>query len=101
RTSFQLSLVFNLSEDLLRPSFFAFIVKRFRVFRAPLRVESDIKKHARLNMMAHLLSTIDYADVEKPKVKLPPRPLVSGNYRRPPRELSTYVDDYVATLIAR
>ncbi|OSC67614.1 hypothetical protein BVW01_05585 [Mycobacterium tuberculosis] len=45
--------------------------------------------------------TIDYADVEKPKVKLPPRPLVSGNYRRPPRELSTYVDDYVATLIAR
>lgn len=64
-------------------------------------VESDIKKHARLNMMAHLLSTIDYADVEKPKVKLPPRPLVSGNYRRPPRELSTYVDDYVATLIAR
>lgn len=30
-------------------------------------VESDIKKHARLNMMAHLLSTIDYADVEKPR----------------------------------
>ena len=26
-------------------------------------VESDIKKHARLNMMAHLLSTIDYHDV--------------------------------------
>ncbi|MGH3521419.1 MAG: polyphosphate kinase 2, partial [Mycobacterium sp.] len=25
-------------------------------------VESDIKKHARLNMMAHLLSTIDYRD---------------------------------------
>ncbi|MGH3559918.1 MAG: polyphosphate kinase 2, partial [Mycobacterium sp.] len=62
-------------------------------------VESDIKKHARLNMMAHLLSTIDYRDVKKPKVKLPPRPVVSGNYQRPPRELSTYVDDYVATLI--
>jgi polyphosphate kinase len=62
-------------------------------------VESDVKKHARLNMMAHLLSTIDYQDVEKPKVDLPKHPLVSGNYRRPPRELSTYVDDYAATLI--
>ena len=28
-------------------------------------VESDIKKHARLNMMAHLLSTIDYHEVEQ------------------------------------
>ena len=34
-------------------------------------VESDIKKHARLNMMSHLLSTIEYYDVEEPKVKLP------------------------------
>jgi polyphosphate kinase 2 (PPK2 family) len=63
-------------------------------------VESDIKKHARLNMMAHLLSTIDYHEVKKPKVKLPERPVVSGNYQRPPRELSRYVDDHVATLLA-
>jgi polyphosphate kinase len=62
-------------------------------------VESDIKKHARLNMMAHLLSTIDYYEVETPKVNLPKHPFVSGNYRRPPRELSKYVDDYAATLI--
>ncbi len=62
-------------------------------------VESDIKKHARLNMMAHLLSTIDYYDVELPKVELPKQPVVSGDYHRPPRELSTYVDDHVATLI--
>ncbi|OBH51913.1 polyphosphate kinase 2 [Mycobacterium sp. E2479] len=62
-------------------------------------VESDIKKHARLNMMAHLLSTIPYQDVERPVVKLPKNPVVSGNYQRPPRELSTYVDDYAATLI--
>lgn len=61
-------------------------------------VESDIKKHARLNMMAHLLSTIPYHDVETPKVKLPQRPVVSGDYKRPPRELSTYVADYAATL---
>ncbi|BBY07530.1 polyphosphate kinase 2 [Mycobacterium noviomagense] len=63
-------------------------------------VESDIKRHARLNMMAHLLSTIDYQEVEKPKVKLPARPVLSGNYQRPPRELSRYVDDHVATLLA-
>ncbi|MCV6973466.1 polyphosphate kinase 2 [Mycobacterium bourgelatii] len=64
-------------------------------------VESDIKKHARLNMMAHLLSTIDYHEVEKPKVHLPDRPVGSTEYRRPPRELATYVDDYAATLIER
>ncbi len=62
-------------------------------------VESEIKKHARLNMMAHLLSTIDYYDVKRPKVNLPKHPIVSGNYLRPPRELSTYVDDHVATLM--
>ncbi len=62
-------------------------------------VESEIKKHARLNMIAHLLSTIDYYDVDIPKVKLPKRPVLSGDYHRPPRELSTYVDDHVATLI--
>ncbi|BBY22337.1 hypothetical protein MSTO_25420 [Mycobacterium stomatepiae] len=62
-------------------------------------VESDIKKHARLNMMHHLLASIEYHEVDEPKVELPQRPVVSGNYQRPPRELSTYVDDYAATLI--
>jgi polyphosphate kinase len=62
-------------------------------------VESDIKKNARLNMMAHLLSTIDYHDVKRQKVKLPVRPVETGTYQRPPRELSTYVDDYAATLV--
>ncbi|AQT81228.1 polyphosphate kinase 2 [Mycolicibacterium litorale] len=61
-------------------------------------VESDNKKHARLNMIAHLLNSIDYDEVEHPKVELPKRPVL-GNYHRPPRELSTYVDDYVSTLI--
>ena len=63
-------------------------------------VESDVKKHARLNMIAHLLSTIDYYDVDRPQVALPKKPVLSGNYRRPLRELSTYVDDHVATLMA-
>src|ERR1700751_3230948 len=53
-------------------------------------VESDVKKHARLNMMAHLLSTVDYRDVKKPKVKLPARPVVSDNYQRPLCALGTY-----------
>ena len=62
-------------------------------------VESDSKKHARLNMMAHLLSTIDYEHVVAPVVELPERPVRTGNYQRPSRELSTYVDDHVATLL--
>lgn len=62
-------------------------------------VESDIKKHARINMMAHLLSTIEYHDTERPKIKLPKLPLEPKNYQRPPRELSKYVADYAATLI--
>ncbi|MDT5164399.1 MAG: polyphosphate kinase, partial [Mycobacterium sp.] len=62
-------------------------------------VESEVKKHARLNMIAHLLSTIDYRPVKMPKVKLPARPIETGHYQRPPRELSTYVDDHVATLL--
>jgi len=62
-------------------------------------VESDVKKHSRLNMMAHLLSTIEYHEVPRPHVELPKRPVVVSNYQRPPRELSTYVDDHVATLI--
>src|SRR3978361_892555 len=61
-------------------------------------VESDVKKHARLNMMSHLLSTIDYHEVEHPKVELPERPILSHGYERPSRSLSTYVDDHAATL---
>ena len=40
-------------------------------------VESDIKKHARLNMISHLLSTIPYQEVPAPDVKLPPAPHLS------------------------
>ena len=61
-------------------------------------VESDVKRHARLNMISHLLSTIDYHQVALPTVDLPDRPII-GNYRRPARELSTYVPDHAATLV--
>jgi polyphosphate kinase 2 len=63
-----------------------------------LVVESNNKKHARLNMIAHLLSSIPYEEVEQPEVELPKRPVL-GNYHRPPRELSTYVPDYVSTVL--
>ena len=62
-------------------------------------VESDIKKHARLNMMSHLLSTIPYIEVPGPAVKLPKRLASTSNYIRSPRELSTYVPDYAAELL--
>ena len=62
-------------------------------------VESDIKKHARLNMMSHLLSTIDYHEVPRPQVSLPKKPIESGNYHRPPRSLSKYVPDHVSELM--
>ncbi|MCK0518968.1 polyphosphate kinase 2 [Williamsia sp. DF01-3] len=62
-------------------------------------VESDVKKHARLNMMSHLLSTIDYHEVKKPKVDLPEKPIDTGTYQRPPRELATYVPNHVSELI--
>ena len=61
-------------------------------------VESDIKKHARLNMISHFLSTIPYTDVPHDKVVLPERPPASTGYVRPPREMSTYVPDHVAQL---
>ena len=62
-------------------------------------VESDVKKHARLNMMSHLLSTIDYTEVTKPPVELPERPIDTGTYKRPSRSLSTYVPNHVADLL--
>src|SRR6478609_3702266 len=60
-------------------------------------VESDIKPRARLNMMAHLLSTLPYTEVPAPSLELPPRPKPRG-YERPPREHTTYVPDHCATL---
>ncbi|GAB2739302.1 polyphosphate kinase 2 [Kitasatospora kifunensis] len=60
-------------------------------------VESDDKRRARINMIAHLLSTLPYTDVTKPPVALPPRPASKG-YQRPPRDLQKYVPDHAAEL---
>ncbi|HEY0188020.1 MAG TPA: polyphosphate kinase 2 [Cellulomonas sp.] len=61
-------------------------------------VESDSKKRARLNMIAHLLSTIPYTHVPSETITLPDRPQASSGYTRPPRELSTYVPDHATAL---
>ena len=61
-------------------------------------VESDDKKRARLNMIAHLLSTIPYRDVAEPTLKLPKRPKSTG-YQRTPIEAQTFVPDYAVTLV--
>ncbi|MGH1564691.1 polyphosphate kinase 2 [Mumia sp. DW29H23] len=62
-------------------------------------VESDSKKRARLNMIAHLLSTVPYTEVEPPRIEIPDRPPASRSYERPPRDRSTYVPDHVAELL--
>jgi polyphosphate kinase 2 len=60
-------------------------------------VESEDKRSARINMIAHLLSTIPYDDVQRPPLALPHRPASKG-YERPPREMQTQVPDHAAQL---
>ncbi|MET9123664.1 polyphosphate kinase 2 [Streptomyces sp. NPDC004528] len=60
-------------------------------------VESDDKRRARLNMIAHLLGSVPYHEVPPPVLELPPRPPSTG-YERPPRDLQTYVPDHAAGL---
>ena len=62
-------------------------------------VESEDKRRARINMIAHLLSTVPYHQVRQPALKLPPRPPSQG-YVRAPRDMQAYVTDHAATLLA-
>jgi polyphosphate kinase len=61
-------------------------------------VESDDKRRARLNMIAHLLSSVPWRSVERPELHLPARPKTTG-YVRPPREQFREVPDHAATLV--
>ena len=61
-------------------------------------VEADIKRHARLNMISHLLSTLPYERKEHVPIKLPARP-AAPDYQRPPRELFQQVPDFAASLV--
>ncbi len=55
-------------------------------------VHSDIKKHARLNCIAHLLSMIPYEDLTPEPIELPHRKDSTG-YIRPPISDQTFVPD--------
>jgi len=61
-------------------------------------VESEDKKRARINMIAHLLSSVPYDHVPRPELKLPRRPPSTG-YRRTDRSLQFEVPDYAASLV--
>ncbi|GGR07813.1 polyphosphate kinase 2 [Streptomyces netropsis] len=61
-------------------------------------VESDDKRSSRVNMIAHLLSTIPYHEIPRPELTLPPRPASTG-YERPARDLQTYVPDHAGALL--
>jgi polyphosphate kinase 2 len=60
-------------------------------------VDSDDKRRSRLNMISHLLSSVDYGSATAPTQKLPKRPPSTG-YERPPRDTQRYVPDHAATL---
>lgn len=58
-------------------------------------VPSVDKRRSRINMIAHLLSSVPYELVERPEVVIPERPGAKG-YERPPRNLANYVPDFAA-----
>jgi polyphosphate kinase 2 len=60
-------------------------------------VDSDDKRRARINMIAHLLSSVPYHEVKRTQLKLPARPS-KRTYERPPMDAVTYVHDHAATL---
>jgi polyphosphate kinase len=61
-------------------------------------VESDDKRRARINMIAHLLSSVPYHEIPREKLKLPKRPPGKG-YQRPPKGSQNHVPDHAATLL--
>jgi polyphosphate kinase 2 len=62
-------------------------------------VEAENKRRARINMVAHLLASVPYQQVEPPALQMPERPPSRG-YQRPPREQFRHVPDHAATLSA-
>ena len=61
-------------------------------------VESEDKKRSRINVIAHMLSTIPYEHRDPPPVTIPERPQARF-YQRPPREEFRYVPDHAASLV--
>jgi polyphosphate kinase 2 len=61
-------------------------------------VDSADKRSARINMIAHLLTTVNYHEVQQPPLKLPHRPKSQG-YVRAPIEWQTFVPDHAAEVV--
>ncbi|WP_042393185.1 polyphosphate kinase 2 [Streptacidiphilus carbonis] len=63
-------------------------------------VESDDKRSARINMIAHLLAAVPYHEIPTEPIRFPKRPPSRG-YQRPPRDEQQYVPDLAAQLTAK
>jgi polyphosphate kinase len=63
-------------------------------------VDSDDKRRGRINMIAHLLSSVPYYDVERVPLELPPRAKGKG-YERPDPGTQHFVPDHAGTLLER
>jgi polyphosphate kinase 2 len=61
-------------------------------------VDADVKKHARLNCISHLLSLIPYKDLTPEKITLPDKQ-DDAAYIRPPIEEQTFVPDITKELL--
>ena len=57
-------------------------------------VESDNKKKARINCISHLLSLVEYSEVEHEEIKLPDRAL-TGSVERPNKSNFNYVPEAI------
>lgn len=65
-----------------------------------VEIDGDDKRRSRINMIAHLLARVPYELVDREAVVIPQRPR-SGDYERPPRDLSTFAPDHAATVERR
>lgn len=63
-------------------------------------VDADIKKHARINCISHLLSMIPYEPLKQEAIDLP-EPQENWDYVRPPIDEQTFVPDIAKTLIKK
>ncbi|WP_028301708.1 polyphosphate kinase 2 [Oceanospirillum beijerinckii] len=55
-------------------------------------VDGEVKKRARLNVISHLLSMVDYEDLTPEPIELPPRQADDG-YRRPPIDSLKFIPE--------
>src|SRR4051794_39550891 len=58
-------------------------------------VDAEVKKRARLNVIHHLLGQVPYEDLTPEPPKLPPRPKITDDYIRPPKEIQKFIPDVI------